>query len=235
MGWIDWIKENIVTPTYDNVIKPVYDNVIVPVYDYTYPVISIIFPAMDKNNQKIILDALQKAGLVVGDGFVNGVNLIHSGLGDEIKEAVNEGWSKTKDFYDKNSCQIEVSVSLSTILAEFIPIGIELEMSEKASLIAAQKSTDSDTKDYIISQSVIPLAKILSEPIYLTKGLEVSTKEDLESAIAFLLFKSMSGDNKNIASYKDLFSGALVMGITSYVCDGSLPSGYTDWKKKYYY
>ena len=59
-------------------------------------------------------------------------------------------------------------------------------------------------------------------------------REETKNVISFLIFKSLMDDNTNLQSLKNLFSGALVSGITSYICNGSMPEVYSDWKKGIY-
>lgn len=240
MGLFDWLKDNVVNPVYDNVVKPTYDNVVVPVYDNVIqPVIDVVAkPAYTKlydwatsEQAKAIADTAEKVGIVISDGFVSGANAVHSGLGDDIKEKINEGWETTKEFVSKNYCQIGTSTAVTIVMSQIITSEKELEFSEKFAANVLQKATDSNIKNKLVADYCVSVAKTMVDAIYLIPGIPGS-KEEVENVIAYCLYKSLISDNTNVFFLKDLFSGSLVCGITSYICDGSVPNGYDDWYSK---
>ena len=86
----------------------------------------------------------------------------------------------------------------------------------------------SDSLDAVRTRFNLP-----KHDFHITLGFNAK-KEETKNVISFLIFKSLMDDNTNLQSLKNLFSGALVSGITSYICNGSMPEGYSDWKKGIY-
>jgi hypothetical protein len=229
MGWFDWVKDNIVDPVYDNVVVPVYDNVVKPTIDvFVKPAYTKLVDIMTSDEVKSIVDKAEEVGITIGDDFVKGANSIHSGLGDEIKEKVNEGWSSIKDYTSKNYCQMITYPAVTLVVSQIFTAEKELEFSDRFLLIGIQ-SFNPNWKIKMINDYSKLISKEMIDLIYQIPGIPGS-KEEVESVVAFLIYKSIIKDNVKATSLKGLFSGAIIIGITSYICDGSVPEGYNDWK-----
>ena len=147
-----------------------------------------------------------------------------------VKEKVNEGWSEGSKYVSKNACQLGVSTFVTGAVGTIMTTEKELDFRYKLVDIILQKSTDGiEGKRKAIAELSKEASKTLITLIYTIPGIPGS-EDEVEDVVAFLIYKSLSDDNANINSLKDLWSGALACGITSYICDGSLPQGYSDWK-----
>ena len=231
MSWIsdaiNWVNDNVVKPTYNVIVKPTYSNVVKPAY-------SQVYDWATSEQMSSVIEVAQKVGVEVEDGFVTGANAIHSGLGDTIKEKVNEGWQETTKFISKNACQIGVSTFVTGAVGTILTAEKELDFRFKLVEIILQGGTNGhECKKNSMREFSKDVSKILVEVIYVIPGIP-GTKSDVEVAISFLVYKSLMDDNTNISSLKNLWSGALTCGITSYICDGSMPEEFSDWKNGIY-
>lgn len=241
MGWFDWIKDagNAIV---DNVAKPVYNNVIIPVYDtVVQPVIDVVVkPSYNKlydwatsDQVECILESAKEVGITVGDEFCKGADAIHSGLSDDIKEILTKGWQETTDWVSENYCQLGVSTAVTMAVGTVITTERELQLGEKIAQMAVNSTNNFELKKRLVADFSRELAGHFVDTLYKVPGVPGS-KDELKDVIAFNIYKSLIKDNFNITSPKDFFGGALTCGITSYVCDGSVPKGFQNWKMGIY-
>lgn len=233
MGWgiFDWVKD-VGNAIVDNVVKPVNDYVVKPVIDVIVrPTYSKLQDWATSEQAKEIYEKGKEVGLDITDGFVAGANAIHSGLGDEIKEKIVEGVSYGISYVSENACNLAVSGATTALIGTIIAEK-ELELSERLAFMAID-NVDIEVKRIAISEFSKYLSKILFEPIYQIPGVS-GDKDEVEGVVAYCIYKSMTSDSSKTFYFKDLISGGLVCGITSYICNGSAPEGYQDWKNNYF-
>jgi hypothetical protein len=238
MSWIDWIKDagntivnNVAKPVYDNVVIPVYDTVVQPIVDIVVkPAYIKIYDWTDSDQAKEIYEKGKQVGVDISDSFVSGANQIHAGLGDDIKEIVNNGWEETKDFSSEQSCNLVIGGVLTIAIGEVITTSKALSLEEKLAFKASSNYNPSTKKQLIVDFSK-DFATLFTETIYNIPSVSGS-KDELECIISFCIYQSLLSDNSNMLSIKDFFSGALVCGLTSYICNGTAPDGFSDWKKQ---
>lgn len=225
MSWITDAFNTVTSWVNDNVVKPTYNVIVKPTYNKAYDLAS-------SDEVKSVLDIAEKAGIQVEDCFVSGANSVYSGLGDTIKEKVSEGWKISTEYISENACQLGVSKLVSGAVA-LVLAEKELDFRYKAVEIFVQTiSSGPDYKKRAIAEMSKDVSNILSEVVH--GVVPIGSKEETKNVIGFLVFKSLMDDSANLQSLQNLFSGALVTGITSYICNGSMPEGYSDWKNGIY-
>jgi hypothetical protein len=240
MGWFDdfikgagnAIMDNVVKPVNDYVVQPVIDNVVQPVVDVIVkPAYTKIYDWATSEQAKEIYEKGKEFGVEISDGFVAGANSIHEGLGDEIKEKIVEGVSYGISYVSQNACNLAVSGATTVIVGTFFTAEKELELAEKLTFMAVDQA-DFELKRKMISEFAKGLSKSFVEPVYQIPGVP-GDKQEVEGVIAYCIYKTLCDDSSKSYSFKSVISGGLVLGITSYVCDGSAPEGYKEWKQTY--
>ena len=183
---------------------------------------------------KSILENAEKVGVQIEDGFITGANSIYSGLGDTIKEKVNEGWNESTKYISENACQLGTSMLVTSTVGALLTAEKELDFRYRLVEIIVQSGTNGlDFKKKSMFEFSKDVSKVIITVVYGIPGMPGS-KDESEDMVSFFIYKSLMDENTNISSLKNLWSGALSCGITSYICEGSMPVGYSDWKKGIY-
>lgn len=175
-----------------------------------------------------ISSAVEKGGITIGNGFIDGATVIGKGI-EEGGEVVGEGLVALGEYVTEHACDLALG---SALTAAFVTLAADGEEEASVGSLAALAATNFvDT--LALKTAAKALAFIIVEPVYLIPGVSKSVghKSELESIVAFLITKACKEKPKLVVGSGGQFlAGVLIYGITSVVCEGKVPGGYTVWK-----
>lgn len=175
-----------------------------------------------------VSSAVANEGIVIGTGFIEGATIVGKGI-EEGGEVIGKGAVALGDYVSNHACDIALGSALSAV---FVALAADGEEEASVGAIAALAATKFVDK-LALNTAAKALSFIIVEPVYAIPGVSgaVGHKSDLESVISFLIVKACSANPKLVVGSGGQFlAGVLIYGITSVVCEGKVPGGYTVWK-----
>lgn len=172
--------------------------------------------------------SVEKEGIVIGTGFIQGATVVGNGL-EEGAEVVGKGLVELGEYISEHACDLALGSALSAIFVAAASDGEEEVTVGSLAALAATNFVDT----LALNTAAKALAFILVEPIYAIPGVSKSVghKSLLESAIAFLIVKACKEKPELVVGSGGQFlAGVLIYGVTSLVCEGSLPGGFKVWQ-----
>lgn len=170
--------------------------------------------------------AIEGTGFMIGEGFISGANTVKDGL-EIATEKTGEGLVSLGKYISNYACDIAIGTALSTA---FIALAADGEEETYVGAITIAVAAADQVALRTLSRG---LAKIIATPVYLIPGVSDSflSQDHFEDVISFIIFKACFKSPKLVVSTGGQFiAGALIYGITSVVCEGKVPGGYTVWK-----
>jgi hypothetical protein len=170
--------------------------------------------------------AVEGAGITIGNGFIQGATVVGNGL-TEGAEKVEEGLVALGEYVTEHACDIALGSALS---AAFVTLAADGEEEASVGELAALAATNFADQAALNTASKA-LAFIIVEPVYAIPGVSKAGHKSLvEAVIAFLIKKACSEKPKLVVGSGGQFiAGVLIYGITSFVCEGTVPGGFKAW------
>lgn len=180
------------------------------------------------NEAKDLSNSVEKEGITVGNGFIQGATVVGNGI-EKGGEVIGKGFLALPKYISEQACNIALGSALS---AAFVALAADGEEEVSVGSLAVLAATSFEDK-VALNTAAKSLAFIVVEPIYDIPDVSSSVghKDVLEAIIAFLIVKACSAKPKLvIGSGGQFIAGVLIYGITSVVCEGKIPGGFTVWK-----
>lgn len=181
---------------------------------------------------KIIADSIESTGVSIDQVFIDGADIVVNGCVNIYNNDIVPTLVSCYEYIDSHQCDLGVSSILSTYVMANIYTGSETIM--VGSMLSAFSSGDDDALK--VSSKV--LGKSIAESTYsIINACKVTDEETYEKVVSFILYKAFSASPVGgLVSYKDglekYVAGAIIVGITSFVCDGKVPGGdFIGWSK----
>lgn len=170
---------------------------------------------------KVVAEEVEKAGLVIDSGFIDGANAVK-----DASYKVADGLVELGNYATQHACDIALGSALS---AAFIALAADgAEEGAVSVVLAASLAGDFAA----LKVAAHGLAMIVAEPVWLIPGVSAIklTKEQFEDVIAFIVYKACAPSPELVVGTAGQFIvGVLLYGITSLVCEGCIPGGYEVW------
>ena len=175
-----------------------------------------------------IVTTIESTGVEIGTDFIAGGKIIQQGL-ETAAEQTGKGLVEAGRYITRHVCDIAVGSALSAI---FVALSVDGEEEASVASIAALSATQFADKA-ALDAAAHGLAVLIAAPISRIPGVDQAFdgEENLTSVITFLIVKACTEDPKLVwGSAGQYLAGVLIYGITSVVCEGEIPGGYTVWK-----
>jgi len=224
MGWFDWIEDagNTVANGVVSAAETVGNGIVDTGNSFAGDVVSAWEATSDE--AKTVAEEVEKAGLVIDSGFIDGANAVK-----DASYKVADGLVELGNYTSQHACDIALGSALS---ATFIALASDgAEESAVGAVAAASLAGDFAA----LKVAAHGLAMVVAEPVWLIPGISniKLTKEQFEDVIAFIVYKACAPSPELVIGTAGQFVvGALLYGITSLVCEGTIPGGYQvsgDW------
>ncbi len=175
-----------------------------------------------------IASGVEAAGITIGNGFIAGATTVGKAI-EEGAEQTGKGLVDAAKYVSEYACDIAVGSALSAAFAALAADGEEEAATGSLAAICAAQTID----NVALNTAAKTLAYIVVEPIYAIPGVShaLGHKSDVESLVAFLTFKVCKENPKVVVGTAGQYlAGALIYGLTSAICEGKIPGGFTVWK-----
>lgn len=180
---------------------------------------------------KVIADGIESTGITIDQSFIDGADIVSDGC-VYIYDEVSSTLVSCYEYADQHSCDLGVSTALSAYVMANLYTGTETIMI--SSMFAASSAADS-TALKVASQV---LGKSVADSTYdLIKVSKVIDKGKYEKVVSYILYKAFSNTKiGKMTGYKSgiekFTAGIIIVGITSFVCEGKIPgSDFIEWSK----
>jgi hypothetical protein len=177
---------------------------------------------------KDLSSAVEKGGITIGTGFIAGATVVGKGI-EKGGEEYEKGLVALGDYLTEHLCDIALGSALSAAFATLAADGEEETTVGELATLAATNFED----QVVLNTTAKSLAFIIAQPVYEIPDVSkaVRSKSNLEAIIAFLIVKSCQENPEMVVGSGGQFiAGVLIFGITSLVCEGTIPGGFRAWK-----
>jgi hypothetical protein len=171
-----------------------------------------------------LAEAVEDAGGEVGEAFIAGAEATRSALETGV-EVAREGLVEAGKYISQHLCSIGVGSALTAVVTTYLSAGAAVPLT--AAIVPAKLAGD----EAALKSSTQAIAHLLGGPVseIPIPGFDGS-RDEIESVIAFLLDKAIAQDSPADVLGPGFLIGALIYGLTEFICSGKLPGGYSVWK-----
>ena len=179
--------------------------------------------AATSDQAKVLVEEVEKSGMVIGNGFIDGANAVKEAT-ELACEKIVEGAVELGNYVSQHACDIAIGCALSAV---FVALAAEGE--EEVAVSAILAATIAGAGLQVAARG---LSIVVVEPVWLIPGVsDINlTKEQFEDVISFIIVKACGDSPKLLVGTAGQFLvGVLIYGITSLICEGVIPGGYEVW------
>ena len=179
--------------------------------------------AATSDQAKVLVEEVEKSGMVIGNGFIDGANAVKDAT-ELASTKIVEGAVELGNYVSQHACDIAIGCALSAV---FVALAAEGEEEVAVSAILAASIAGAG-----LEVAARGLSIVVVEPVWLIPGVsDINlTKEQFEDAISFIIVKACGDSPKLLVGTAGQFLvGVLIYGITSLICEGVIPGGYEVW------
>ena len=179
--------------------------------------------AATSDQAKVLAEEVEKSGLVIGNGFIDGANAVKDAT-ELASTKIVEGAVELGNYVSSHACDIAIGCALSSV---FVALAAEGEEEVAVSAILAATIAGAG-----LEVAARGLSIVVVEPVWLIPGVSdiKLTKEQFEDVISFIIVKACGDSPKLLVGTAGQFLvGVLIYGITSLICEGVIPGGYEVW------
>jgi len=179
--------------------------------------------AATSDQAKVLVEEVEKSGMVIGNGFIDGANAVKDAT-ELACEKIVEGAVELGNYVSQHACDIAIGCALSAV---FVALAAEGE--EEVAVSAILAATIAGAGLQVAARG---LSIVVVEPVWLIPGVsDINlTKEQFEDVISFIIVKACGDSPKLLVGTAGQFLvGVLIYGITSLICEGVIPGGYEVW------
>jgi hypothetical protein len=172
-----------------------------------------------------VAEGARRAGVEVGEAFIAGAEATQAAL-ETGAEATRQGLVEMGRYINQHACSIAVGSTLTATVTVFMTHSSPA--TAIAELIAA--SAGRSVNEAARNAAARSIGHMLAEPVSQIPipGFS-SSREEIGSVIAFLILSSTSGKKAGERG-PGFLGGAIIYGLTEFICSGNLPGGYNHWK-----
>ena len=179
--------------------------------------------AATSDQAKVLVEEVEKSGMVIGNGFIDGANAVKDAT-ELASTKIVEGAVELGNYVSQHACDIAIGCALSSV---FVALAAEGE--EEVAVSAILAATIAGAGLQVAARG---LSIVVVEPVWLIPGVsDINlTKEQFEDVISFIIVKACGDSPKLLVGTAGQFLvGVLIYGITSLICEGVIPGGYEVW------
>jgi hypothetical protein len=179
--------------------------------------------AATSDQAKVLVEEVEKSGMVIGNGFIDGANAVKEAT-ELASTKIVEGAVELGNYVSQHACDIAIGCALSAV---FVALAAEGE--EEVAVSAVLAATIAGAGLQVAARG---LSIVVVEPVWLIPGVsDINlTKEQFEDVISFIIVKACGDSPKLLVGTAGQFLvGVLIYGITSLICEGVIPGGYEVW------
>jgi hypothetical protein len=172
-----------------------------------------------------LAEGAARAGVTVSDSFIAGAEATRSAL-ETGAEVTRQGLVGMGHYINQHACSIAVGSTLTSTITGLASSGAGLSLIGLVHAAAAQSSGEA-----ALRSSADALAHLLAEPVSKIPIPGFShSKEEIQTVIAFIIVKSIPKGGASGGAHLKFWAGAIVYGLTEFICSGKLPGGYSVWE-----
>ena len=174
-------------------------------------------------------NAVEAAGIVVSDAFVEGVEASEAVL-DRFAEVSEEWLLAAGRYVSEHACEIGLGSALSATFAALAADGEEEAATTSLAVTCVAEEFIDNLK---LKTASLALAYVVVEPVYLIPGVKESLghKDVAETAVAFAVFQACKEKRKLVVTTAGQYLVAvLIWVITQLVCRGGVLGLSTGWE-----